>query len=152
VIHRLANGAVVVDDSYNSNPAAVERALAAAAAIPGRRRWAVLGDMLELGEGGPEMHRACGELARALAFAPVLGVGALSRSTVAGAGDAGEWQPDAAHAAPRAAELLASGDVVLVKGSRGVGLEVVVQALVAAGSRASNPVSHPANSAGGGRP
>ncbi len=136
VIHRLANGAVVVDDSYNSNPAAVERALAAAAAIPGRRHWAVLGDMLELGDGGPAMHRACGEAARALGFAPVLGVGALSRSTVEGAGAAGEPLPDAAHAAPRAAELLRGGDVVLVKGSRGVGLEVVVQALVAAGGRA----------------
>ena len=134
VIHRLANGAVVVDDSYNSNPAAVERALAAAAVIPGRRHWAVLGDMLELGEGGPEMHRACGEIARSLGFAPVVGVGALSRSTVAGAAEAGDWQPDAAHAAPHAAGLLRSGDVVLVKGSRGVGLEVVVQALIAAGA------------------
>ncbi len=137
VVHRLAGDVTVIDDSYNSNPAAVERALAAAADMPARRHWAVLGDMLELGPDGPHMHRAAGEQARVGGFSPVLGVGDLSRHTVAGAGARAEWLPDAAAAAARAAALLAPGDLVLVKGSRGVRLETVVQALLAAAGERS---------------
>jgi UDP-N-acetylmuramoyl-tripeptide--D-alanyl-D-alanine ligase len=133
----LAAGALLVDDSYNSNPDALRRALEAAAALPGRRRWAVLGDMLELGRHAAEHHRRLGAEAARLGFDPILGVGALARELVAAAGAAGvatQWLADAQAAAQRAAAELRSGDVVLVKGSRGVGLEAVVERLVAAGA------------------
>lgn len=129
VVHRLRRGVTLVDDSYNSNPTAVRRALAAAALIPAKRHWAVLGDMLELGETAPALHRESGAEAARLGFSPVFGVGALARNLVEGAGAEGEWCENAAVAAERAIGELQEGDLVLVKGSRGVGLEVVVQAL-----------------------
>jgi len=139
-VHRLPEGVVLIDDSYNSNPDALGRALAGAADLArgegeGRRLVAVLGDMLELGPGGPAYHRECGERAARLGFSPLAGVGELSREMVAGARDAGaraDWLPDAEAAAVWAEETLRPGDLVLVKGSRGVGLDRVVERLLAA--------------------
>jgi len=131
-VRALANGATLIDDSYNSNPVALRRALESARALPGRRHWAVLGDMLELGPEAPRFHREEGEAAAGLGFAPVAGVGTLSRELVDGAAAAGveaKWFATAAEAAPWAHAQLQAGDVVLVKGSRGVHLEQVVAAL-----------------------
>jgi UDP-N-acetylmuramoyl-tripeptide--D-alanyl-D-alanine ligase len=131
-VRALPNGATLVDDSYNSNPVALRRALESARALPGRRHWAVLGDMLELGPEAPRFHREEGAAAARLGFAPVAGVGTLSRELVDGAAAAGaeaKWFATAAEAAPWARAQLAAGDVVLVKGSRGVRLEQVVSAL-----------------------
>lgn len=135
-VHRVEGprGAyTLVDDSYNSNPDALGKALEGAKQLAGRRWLAIVGDMLELGPDGPRFHRESGERAARLAFSPVLGVGELSREVVAGASGAGaaaEWLPDAAAAADRAAAEVREGDVVLVKGSRGVKLDKVVQRLL----------------------
>lgn len=133
VVHHLPAGGTLIDDSYNSNPAALARALESAALLPAARRWVVAGDMLELGAGGPELHREAGRRAAELGFSPVVGVGALARELVAGAAEAGAdtaWYPDAASAAARAAGELRPDDLLLVKGSRGVGLERVVAAVL----------------------
>jgi UDP-N-acetylmuramoyl-tripeptide--D-alanyl-D-alanine ligase len=133
----LRAGALLVDDCYNSNPDALLQALEAAAALPGQRRWAVLGDMLELGRHAAEHHRRLGGEAARLGFDPIFGVGALARELLAAAGAAGvatRLFAGAQAAAERAAAELRPGDVVLVKGSRGVGLEAVVERLVAAGA------------------
>nr|XP_061799076.1 UDP-N-acetylmuramoyl-tripeptide--D-alanyl-D-alanine ligase-like [Nerophis lumbriciformis] len=138
-VHRLAGAGskhsiVLIDDAYNSNPDAAERALESALQLDGQRYVAVLGDMLELGPTAAELHRQVGERAAELGFGLVLGVGELSRATVAGAASRQaetEWLADAAGTARRLPELLREGDVVLVKGSRGVGLEAVVAALCA---------------------
>jgi UDP-N-acetylmuramoyl-tripeptide--D-alanyl-D-alanine ligase len=132
VVHRV-NGVTLVDDSYNSNPDALGKALESAAHLPGERRVAVLGDMLELGPEGPRFHRECGERAARLGFSPVVGVGALAQHLVDGAGASGAeavWLPDATAAAEWAAGEVRPGDVVLVKGSRGVGLDKVVGRLL----------------------
>jgi UDP-N-acetylmuramoyl-tripeptide--D-alanyl-D-alanine ligase len=132
-VRRRPDGVVVVDDTYNSNPAALGEALAAAASLPAARRWAVLGDMLELGEGAAAFHRQAGREAARLGFSPVVGVGALARELVAGASEAGAataWFPTAAEAAG-ALPPARRDDVILVKGSRGVGLEAVAAALLA---------------------
>lgn len=140
VLHALPGDGVLVDDCYNSNPAALAGALESARQLAsprdeGRdegRRWAVLGSMLELGAAADRLHREAGERAAALGFSPILGVGEAARELVEGARGAGaeaSWWPDAAAAAGAVRELLEPGDVVLVKGSRGVGLEVVVAAL-----------------------
>ncbi|HXO27047.1 MAG TPA: UDP-N-acetylmuramoyl-tripeptide--D-alanyl-D-alanine ligase [Thermoanaerobaculia bacterium] len=126
----------VIDDSYNSNPDALEKALAGAAQLPAARRLAVLGDMLELGPESPRFHRQGGLAAARLGFDLVAGVGELARELVAGAregGAAAAWHPDAGAAADWAAAAVQPGDVVLVKGSRGIGLDAVVRRLLALG-------------------
>jgi UDP-N-acetylmuramoyl-tripeptide--D-alanyl-D-alanine ligase len=147
VVHRLPGGVTLIDDSYNSNPDAVDRALEGAAQLAGSRRLAVLGDMLELGPEGPRFHRAAGERAAGLGFSPVAGVGELSRELSAAAAARGAeapWFADAAAAAEWAAGEVRDGDLVLVKGSRGVRLEAVVDRLLAA-----RGVAEPAVSGGG---
>ena len=133
VVHRPAAGFTLIDDSYNSNPDALGKALEGAALLPGNRRVAVLGDMRELGPEGPRFHREAGERAARLGFSPVVGVGELSRELVRGAeaaGAAAVWLQDAAAAADWAAGEVRPGDLVLVKASRGVRLEKVVQRLL----------------------
>jgi UDP-N-acetylmuramoyl-tripeptide--D-alanyl-D-alanine ligase len=132
-VHRVAGPRgtyTLVDDSYNSNPDAAGKALAGAKQLAGSRWVAVLGDMRELGPEGPRFHRETGERAARLGFAPVLGVGELSRELVEGAGPVADWRPDAAAAAEWAAAEVRAGDVVLVKGSRGVKLDTVVRRLL----------------------
>jgi UDP-N-acetylmuramoyl-tripeptide--D-alanyl-D-alanine ligase len=133
VVHRLPKGLTLVDDSYNSNPDALKHALAAAGSLPAARHLAVLGDMLELGPEGPRFHRECGVAAVRLGFNVVAGVGELSRELVAAAEEAGAttiWLPSAEAAAAWASEQTRPGDVVLVKASRGVGLDTVVRRLL----------------------
>ena len=130
VVQQTAAGFLLIDDSYNSNPDAVGKALESAAAFPAERRIAILGDMLELGPEGPRFHREAGERAAALGFSPVVGVGELSREIVAGAGPEAVWLPDAEAAAEWASGQIRRGDVVLVKGSRGVKLDRVVRRLL----------------------
>lgn len=145
VVHRLPGGVTLIDDSYNSNPDAVAHALEGAAHLAaGRRRLAVLGDMLELGPEAPRFHREAGEKAVALGFAPVAGVGELSRDLTRAAAEQGAeapWFRNAADAADWAVGEVRAGDVVLVKGSRGVRLETVVDRLLS---------SHGMTASGGG--
>jgi UDP-N-acetylmuramoyl-tripeptide--D-alanyl-D-alanine ligase len=139
VVHRLLSptsprGAfTLIDDSYNSNPDALGKALDAARHLAGSRYIAVLGDMLELGPQGPAFHRTSGEQAARLGFSPLAGVGELSRELVAGAQEAGAgavWLSDAAAAAEWTAAQVREGDVLLVKGSRGIKLDTVVRHLL----------------------
>lgn len=138
-VRRLAGGVVVIDDSYNASPLAVETALATlAGAARAGRRVAVLGEMLELGARSADLHRAAGRAAAAAGVGLLLTVGggparALGAAAVeAGASPAGVVHcKDSAEAASRAAALVRDGDVVLVKGSRGVGADRVVERLCA---------------------
>jgi UDP-N-acetylmuramoyl-tripeptide--D-alanyl-D-alanine ligase len=132
---RLANGITVIDDCYNANPMSMRAALDDLAATAGEgRRVAVLGDMLELGPEAARFHAEMGEHAAAAGVEVLLAVGGLSRELAAGYGDAGETllAPDAAQAAALAPGVVRTGDTVLVKASRGIGLEVVAEALAAA--------------------
>ncbi|HLA41747.1 MAG TPA: cyanophycin synthetase, partial [Candidatus Glassbacteria bacterium] len=91
---RLANGVLVVDDCYNSSPAALEAMLGAVAEIPARRRYAVLGGMMELGPRSEQLHHRCGRRVAELRFAGLITVGNEARPLSAGALAAG--LPDAA--------------------------------------------------------
>lgn len=123
----LPSGARLLDESYNANPEAVRAALAAARSLPGRHHLAVLGAMLELGEESATLHHEIGRLAAELGF-EVVAVGDEARA-LAEAAEA-PWLPDAAAAAAAlAGRSFGPGDVILVKGSRGIGLERVVAAL-----------------------
>lgn len=131
-LHRLRDGITVFDDSYNASPEAMARVLEMLAATPGRR-VAVLGEMLELGPTAPALHRQVGELAGHAADM-VLAVGPEHAAQVAAA--AGRrclgHVPDAAAALEVLGRLLQPGDVVLVKGSRGIALDRVVDGLLEA--------------------
>ena len=129
----LASGITIIDDCYNANPMSMRAALddlAATAAEPeGARRVAVLGDMLELGPDERDYHVQIGAHAAEVEVDVLVTVGPLA-AAMSQAFD-GEVQSvaDAAEAAALLPELVAASDVVLVKASRGVGLELVCQAL-----------------------
>lgn len=136
VVHRLAGDRIVIDDSYNSNPDALSQSLGSARRIGGKRHWAVLGSMLELGNQSAEFHRRLGAEAVALGFSPVLAVGSEARplaQSVAEAGGDAIWKETSAEAADVARRSIQAGDVVLVKGSRGVALDRVVDRLLKGG-------------------
>ncbi len=123
----LPDGVTVVNDCYNANPMSMRAALDdLASAAPGRR-VAVLGDMLELGPDSERFHREAGDHARAAGVDLLVTVGPRA---VAMEGD--HAVADAGEAAALLPELLEPGDTVLVKASRGVGLEVVAESLTAA--------------------
>jgi UDP-N-acetylmuramoyl-tripeptide--D-alanyl-D-alanine ligase len=119
----LASGAVVVDDCYNANPMSMRAALDELARAPGRK-VAVLGDMLELGPEEGRFHEEVGAYARERADVLVT----VGPRAAAMEGD--HAVADAREAATLVRRLVRPGDTVLVKASRGVGLEAVAEALV----------------------
>jgi UDP-N-acetylmuramoyl-tripeptide--D-alanyl-D-alanine ligase len=136
----LPTGVAVVNDCYNANPMSMRAALDELAMTASGRRVAVLGDMLELGEREREFHVEVGRHAAAHDIDVLVTVGPLAVAMLEGfAGAAGEGHAvaDAGEAALLLGELLEPGDTVLVKGSRGVGLEVVVEALAEGAGTAS---------------
>ena len=121
--HELPGGGLLLNDCYNANPISMRAALTHLVERAGPHRpVAVLGEMAELGAEAPAYHEEIGELVRELDV-QVIAVGELARAY------GGEWVATAAEAAERLREELRPGDVVLVKGSRSVGLEVVAQNL-----------------------
>jgi UDP-N-acetylmuramoyl-tripeptide--D-alanyl-D-alanine ligase len=130
---RLGSGVTLIDDCYNANPmsmrAALEDLAETARNEAGSRRVAVLGDMLELGPGEHGFHAEVGEQAAQAGVELLVTVG--PRAAAMSEHFAGHVRSvqDAAEAATVVPELLQTGDVVLVKGSRGVGLELVCRAL-----------------------
>jgi UDP-N-acetylmuramoyl-tripeptide--D-alanyl-D-alanine ligase len=129
------HGATIVDDSYNSNPRALDAMVDALLAMPAAsdgRHIVVAGEMLELGADGEALHRACGKRMAERGVDVVIGVRGLAASLVDGAVQAGadaifEATPEEAGAWLR--ENLHPGDVVLLKASRGVRLERALAAL-----------------------
>jgi len=133
---RFAEGFVVLNDSYNSNPLALEAMVHLLAATPGHgRRILVAGEMLELGPQSPELHRRAGEQAARAGVDWVFAVQGAAREIAAGARAAGvnngqaRFFESSAAAAEVLAGFVAAGDLVLVKGSRGVKMERIVEAI-----------------------
>ena len=131
----LAEGVILINDCYNANPmsmrAALEDLAQTAATAERARTVAVLGDMLELGPRAAEYHAKLGEEASMAGVDVIVTVGPLAVAIAERFDGEIHSVPDAATAAEIVPGLLRSGDVVLVKGSRGVGLEVVCRALSA---------------------
>ena len=131
-VHRLGGDVVLVDDSYNSSPAALASVLEALRDTPcSGRRMLVMGDMLELGPSSRAFHQAAGRAAAAAGVTWMLGVGpettaALEAARAAGIADV-QQRKDATAGAALLVERLEPGDVVVVKGSRGVGLDRLVR-------------------------
>lgn len=150
----LPSEVTVVNDCYNSSPLAMERMLEVLAAWPrARRRVVVAGEMLELGPTSPELHRAIGRRCAQSGVSWLIAVQGDSQFFLEGAAEGGippahlRFFPDAKQAGEFCQALVAPGDVVLVKGSRGVHLETAIELLrvsaVAAGA-APRPNPEPA--------
>jgi UDP-N-acetylmuramoyl-tripeptide--D-alanyl-D-alanine ligase len=130
----LAGGIVLVNDCYNANPMSMRAAIEDLTKTATARRVAVLGDMLELGrEAGPGLHREVGAYASMHGVDLLVTVGPLAAEMAAAFGGEAHRVPDAQAAGELLGGLLREGDTVLVKGSRGVGLERVAQMLEAEG-------------------
>ena len=127
----MPNGARILNDAYNANPASMEAALAALGAEAGRK-IAVLGEMWELGDEAPHYHRELGRAAGRAGIDGLVAVGRHAGDLAAGAIEAGLAGGAIARCATvvEAAEWLAArldrGDVVLIKGSRGARMEEIV--------------------------
>lgn len=134
-IHLLSNGLILIDDSYNSNPAALESALKDLSEIDAKRKVAVLGDMLELGKTQKSYHHEAGRNVALHGWDILVTVGPLSRHMADGALEAGMKDAqitsfeNAEDAAGHVDSLVESGDLVLVKGSRGIRMEKIVERL-----------------------
>jgi UDP-N-acetylmuramoyl-tripeptide--D-alanyl-D-alanine ligase len=126
----LGMGATIINDCYNANPLSMRAALDDLAAHEtAGRRLAVLGDMLELGPAEDEHHRDVGAYAAAAGVDVLVTVGPRAARMLDRYDGEGYAVADAGEAAAIAGELIAPGDVLLVKGSRGVGLEAVAETL-----------------------
>ena len=137
-ILRLPKGVTVIDDSYNSSPSALRRSLDVIARSWAARRVAVLGEMLELGELSTPLHQECGRAAAASKLWRLVTIGGDPARAMGEAAVEAGMKRDAvihfetsAQAASAVSSMVTSGDVVLVKGSRGTRTDVVVERLTA---------------------
>jgi UDP-N-acetylmuramoyl-tripeptide--D-alanyl-D-alanine ligase len=140
-VEKIPGGLKVVNDTYNANPASMVAALETVRGVKGKgRAVAILGDMLELGAGSAAAHRAIGRAAAELDYDYLLTFGSFGAEMVEGAGEAGMAGDRAMSFTEKdlivthlrkleRAGKISAGDWLLVKGSRGVGMETVVAAL-----------------------
>ena len=133
---RLAGGVTVVDDSYNANPTATKRALDVLASAGATRRIAVIGEMLELGDHSIGLHEGVGRAAAETGVHKLIAVGGSAAAAMANAAVAAgmatanvQYFATSDEAADLVLTMVQPGDVVLVKGSRGVKTDRVVERL-----------------------
>lgn len=123
------NDAIIIDDTYNANPASVKAAIDALRQLPGKHVL-VLGDMAELGRDAEALHRDIGRYARQQHLEMLLATGPLSRFSAEGFGAGARHFPDREQLVVACRDLLQNDTVMLVKGSRSAAMETVVQSLV----------------------
>lgn len=139
-------GATILNDSYNSNPEALRSMIRSLAARPAKRRILVAGEMLELGEHAPVLHYTCGKAAAEAGIDFVVGVRGNAEHLASAActsGVASLFLADAEAAGRWMATNLQRGDVVLVKGSRGVHLERAIEIVTIALASQDKPDQKP---------
>ena len=129
VTHRLSNGAVLIDDSYNANPGSLNAAIDTLASS-GDTAWLVLGDMRELGADAELLHAEAGRRAKQAGIARLYALGPLSKHAVEAFGEDGHHFATHAALADALRGGLREGVRVLVKGSRGSAMDRIVSALL----------------------
>ena len=125
---RGPRGAEIIDDTYNANPASLQAGLRVLEAKPAPR-WLVLGDMAELGPDGANLHAEAGYHARCHGVERLLVIGELSAETARAFGDGATHFADCSELVDRLRDELPDGATVLVKGSRSMAMERVVEAI-----------------------
>ncbi len=128
---RLPSGAVLIDDTYNANPESMKAAISVLASRKGERLF-VMGDMGELGENAEAMHLSIGEFAKRAGVDRLFALGAMSALAARSFGDCGRHFSSVEDLALAVAETATADSTVLVKGSRFMRMERVVEALGAA--------------------
>jgi len=128
-LKRSRGGMRLIDDSYNANPASVAAGIELLARQPSAR-WLVFGDMGELGSGAAEAHREVGLAARAARVDRLFGIGVAARAAVDAFGDGATWYPDVDTALPDLLALDGADATVLIKASRFMRLDRIVEALL----------------------
>jgi UDP-N-acetylmuramoyl-tripeptide--D-alanyl-D-alanine ligase len=135
-IVKFRAGFTVINDSYNSNPDALISMVEtlAAGSTSSKRRIVVAGEMLELGNSAADIHRSTGAKIASMNVDLLIGVRGLAKELVEGARSAGllavEFSNDSAEAGDRLCGIVAEGDAILIKGSRGVQTELVLDQLL----------------------
>ncbi len=137
-IHRLAGGAMLIDDSYNANPGSLNAAIDTLA-TSGGERWLVLGDMRELGDDAASLHAEVGRRAKASGIARLYALGEFSASAAEAFGDHGRgFESHAALADALRADIAVHANAetlrVLIKGSRGSAMDRIVNVLLVNGT------------------
>jgi UDP-N-acetylmuramoyl-tripeptide--D-alanyl-D-alanine ligase len=125
---KTADGWTVIDDTYNANPASLYSALQVLAGMQGKA-WLVLGDMKELGENSHKMHREVGEAAKAMGVRRLYTTGKLAANTADAFGEGAEHYASRDELAEILESRLQPGVICLVKGSRSMGMEAIVEAI-----------------------
>ena len=134
---KLKNGITVIDDSYNSNPAALTTLCNAVRStnVPGRR-IAVIGEMLDLGSQSSQLHKKCGQMIAACGFQELVVIGSdyandfITAAVAAGMPPGSVQQADTSEmAVPLVLNLMQAGDLIVVKGSRGIRTDIVVEGI-----------------------
>ncbi|MBI5892755.1 MAG: UDP-N-acetylmuramoyl-tripeptide--D-alanyl-D-alanine ligase [Deltaproteobacteria bacterium] len=131
---KLENDITVIDDTYNANPASVEASLRSLSEMKGRK-IVVLGDMLELGDASKERHRYIGKVAGGVGLGLLFVVGEFKKDVADGAIKAGmdkkcvQTLDDKSEVVSALEKILKKGDILLVKGSRAVGMEEIIERL-----------------------
>ena len=157
---RTAGDVTVINDAYNANPMSMAAAIDVLGRLQGRRRVFVAGDMRELGENSPRLHLELGRRLGGTGIDVLVTVGALGGLIAQGAQETGgaslkiHRYPSAADAAAHVDEWLRGGDTVLVKASRGVAAECIVETIISRGlpTPHSAPAGAPVTAPVGGRP
>lgn len=143
-IRKIADNITLLDDCYNAGPESMASAISTLASYPGKRKIAVLGDMRELGVMGQTAHRQIGEQVSRDRIELLITVGDLALDSESGARDYLGFQPECAHFSSSfelsrsICEMIRPGDVVLIKGSHAMEMEVIVQSLMNYGNSAEN--------------
>ncbi len=153
---RYEDGLTIINDTYNSSPSALTAMTELLASTPGySRRILAAGEMLELGDSSPELHRECGKAAAKLRKIDwIFGVRGNAEELVRSAIEAGQpaertqYFEDSEKAAQFLREFVTRGDLLLLKGSRGVKMEKILDAIDAAHARLKSRSSSDAVPAG----
>lgn len=128
------NGITILNDCYNSNPEAAKAMIDTLAALPGTRKFAILGEMLELGAWAEQMHREVGAYAAAAGIQTVVGIRGAARHLADAARHAGaesHFFEDPVEAGEALRALVQPGDAMLYKGSRGTRVEKALERFMA---------------------
>lgn len=132
---KSVNGFHIINDTYNSNPLSMEKALEVIKSFPAISRWVVSGDMLELGSVAAKSHKAVGDMVAASEVKGLLTIGELSRHTFDRARKRGINKEMSWHCSTHdeivaiLRMVIGKGDVVLIKGSRGMQMERIAEKL-----------------------